>query len=321
MNKLLKIKDENGRIIPKKIFWLAFIGVLLVCVVYIVIMFFIPVKVSVNMGSRGAFGDMFGALGALFSGLAFAGLIVTMLQQREDLQNQKDEIVLQRDEIALQRLDLEAQTEALQLQKDEIAQTNKELQLQRSEMMEQNQTIMLQRFENSFFHMLNMQQSVLRDIVYDPYFFKAINPQINGEYKGREAIVQIYFSLKKVCYNCDIKDTLNNCKTQFEKATITPYFQQIYLILDHVDRASWLTGEERYNYTSILRTTFSKEELILLFYYGLWNSKLSKLKKLIETYALFMNLQKESLFSTDHYELYEKGAYEFISSDPYNLNC
>lgn len=316
MIKLLKIKDENGRIIPKKIFWLAFIGVLLICVVYIVIMFFIPVKVSVNMGPRGAFGDMFGALGALFSGLAFAGLIVTMLQQREDLQNQKDEIALQRDEIALQRKDLEAQTEALQLQKEEIAQTNKELQLQRAEMMEQNKTIMLQRFENSFFHMLNMQQSILRDILYDPPFFKAFNTQINEGYKGRKAIVQIFILLRKVCYNCDIKDTINYCKSQFEKATITPYFQQIYLILNHVDSTSWLTGEERYNYISMLRTTFSKEELILLFYYGLWNIEQSKFKKLIETYALFLNLQKDSLFSTDHYELYEKGAYEFISSDP-----
>jgi hypothetical protein len=316
MSKLLKIKDVNGRIIPKKIFWLAFIGVLLVCVVYIVIMFFIPVKVSVNMGPRGAFGDMFGALGALFSGLAFAGLIVTMLQQREDLQNQKDEIALQRDEIALQRKDLEAQTEALKLQKEEIAQTNKELQLQRAEMMEQNKTIMLQRFENSFFHMLSMQQSVLRDVVVNVHVFGALQAQQNEEYKGRSAIAQIFITLRKVCYNRDIKYAIDCCNTQFDRATITPYFQQIYLILDHVDRASWLTGEERYNYISILRTTFSKEELTLLFYYGLCNSKLSKFKELIETYALFLNLQKDSLFSADHYELYEKGAYEFIQSDP-----
>ena len=102
-----------------------------------------------NLEKRGQFGDMFGALGALFSGLAFAGLIITIMQQREDLKNHRDEINLQRE-------DLEAQTEALRLQKEEIAQTNEELKSQRKEMEEQNMTIMLQRFENTFFNMLNL---------------------------------------------------------------------------------------------------------------------------------------------------------------------
>ena len=34
---------------------------------------------------RGTFGDMFGAVYALFSGLAFTGLIVTLIMQHEEL--------------------------------------------------------------------------------------------------------------------------------------------------------------------------------------------------------------------------------------------
>lgn len=34
---------------------------------------------------RGTFGDQFGAVNALFSGLAFAGLIYTIILQRKDL--------------------------------------------------------------------------------------------------------------------------------------------------------------------------------------------------------------------------------------------
>jgi hypothetical protein len=41
---------------------------------------------------RGAFGDMFGVVGALFSGLAFAGIIVTVRLQSRELQQQRESI-------------------------------------------------------------------------------------------------------------------------------------------------------------------------------------------------------------------------------------
>ena len=37
-----------------------------------------------NWEKRGQFGDMFGAVNALFSGLAFAGLIITLILQRNE---------------------------------------------------------------------------------------------------------------------------------------------------------------------------------------------------------------------------------------------
>jgi hypothetical protein len=45
---------------------------------------------------RGLFGDMFGALNALFSGLAFAGVIYTILLQRTELELQRNEMSLAR---------------------------------------------------------------------------------------------------------------------------------------------------------------------------------------------------------------------------------
>ena len=55
--------------------------------------------------TRGQFGDSFGATNALFSGLAFAGLIYTVLLQRNELK-------LQREELALTRLELSRSAEA-----------------------------------------------------------------------------------------------------------------------------------------------------------------------------------------------------------------
>jgi hypothetical protein len=55
----------------------------------------------------GSIGDSFGWLNALFSGLAFAGLIITVIMQREEL--------------GLQREDLRLQSEQMRESRDELA--------------------------------------------------------------------------------------------------------------------------------------------------------------------------------------------------------
>ena len=49
--------------------------------------------------TRGQFGDMFGVVNTLFSGLAFAGVIYAILLQREDLTLQREELKLTRAEL------------------------------------------------------------------------------------------------------------------------------------------------------------------------------------------------------------------------------
>lgn len=78
---------------------------------------------------RGTFGDMFGAINALFSGLAFAGLIYTVLLQKEELM----------------------------LQREELKST-------RGEFEEQNKTMRLQRFENTLFNLLSLYDERVRGI-------------------------------------------------------------------------------------------------------------------------------------------------------------
>jgi len=48
----------------------------------------------VDSSDRGTFGDMFGAINALFSGLAFGGVIIAILLQRQELIEQRKEIRL-----------------------------------------------------------------------------------------------------------------------------------------------------------------------------------------------------------------------------------
>jgi len=60
-----------------------------------------------DMEKRGQFGDMFGALNAAFSGLAFCGIIYTIFLQRKELQLQRRELQLQREELVATRGELQ----------------------------------------------------------------------------------------------------------------------------------------------------------------------------------------------------------------------
>jgi phosphotransferase system glucose/maltose/N-acetylglucosamine-specific IIC component len=54
---------------------------------------------ELSIGKSGVFGDSFGVLNALFSGLAFSILIVTVLLQREELRLQREELKENREEL------------------------------------------------------------------------------------------------------------------------------------------------------------------------------------------------------------------------------
>ena len=62
----------------------------------------IPDSLAQHSEAIGVFGDYFGALNALFAGLAFAGLIVTIHQQSADLKATKEEMRQSREEMEQQ---------------------------------------------------------------------------------------------------------------------------------------------------------------------------------------------------------------------------
>ena len=78
--------------------------------------FFIITYAIPNWEHRGQFGDLFGSVNALFSGLAFAGLIYTIFLQRKELSLQRDELKLQREEMAKSREELAEQADILKAQ-------------------------------------------------------------------------------------------------------------------------------------------------------------------------------------------------------------
>lgn len=74
-----------------------------------------------NWSERGSFGDLFGAVNSLFSGLAFAALIYTIVLQREEIKENRKEILLNRKELAK---GVKFQEKAQQVLKEQVAQTH-----------------------------------------------------------------------------------------------------------------------------------------------------------------------------------------------------
>lgn len=72
--------------------------ILIVVLIWSVSAILIMVFLS-EWANRGAFGDLFGAVNALFSALAFAVLIYTIVLQREEIKQNREEIVLNRKEL------------------------------------------------------------------------------------------------------------------------------------------------------------------------------------------------------------------------------
>lgn len=68
----------------------------------------------VDAGSRGTVGDMYGTINSLFSGLAFAGIIYSLVLQRKELRYQRLELKLTRKELAGQKDALEEQCASME---------------------------------------------------------------------------------------------------------------------------------------------------------------------------------------------------------------
>ncbi len=118
---------------------------------------------------RGQFGDMFGAINALFSGIALAGIIFAIYLQSQELAAQREELRLTREEMKLSRGEMERSREELKGQK-EVMSTQIEL-------------IKMQQWENTFFKMIDMHRKNVEHFSY-------------GGVKGSLAFIEVARELK-----------------------------------------------------------------------------------------------------------------------------
>lgn len=234
--------------------------------------------------ARGTFGDMFGAINALFSGCAFAGLIYTIRQQSEELSLQRTELQLTRDELSGQR----------------------------EQMASQATTLKLQQFESTFFQLLRM----LGDIVEAMDLTGARDKMIRGRDCFRTFVSwHTEFYSDKAIVDDDTTPMPEKFKMVYARfykkaePEVGHYFRHLYHIIKFVDLS--LIDDKR-RYTSFVRAQLSANELRLLFYNCQSALGEDQFKPLVEKYGLLKHLPRDG-FKPMH-RLYSPSAY--LSAQP-----
>ncbi|HEY5592217.1 MAG TPA: putative phage abortive infection protein [Paludibacter sp.] len=257
---------------------------------------------------RGTFGDMFGSVNALFSGLAMAGIIFTILLQKKELS----------------------------LQRHELRDTRREFEIQ-------NETLKKQRFENTFFQLLSLHNDII-----DKLYYKAKNISIQYQdviemfklddeikygkvddeaskrlvfkvalwhlNKGIEERFTSLYGREYKSFN-DVKDLellediILGAYTVFFKefeSVLANYFRNLYHCFKFVYLTEMIRLDEKKFYYSIIRAQLSSEELELVFY----NAFIPGLGKpnftyLIKEFDILQNIKLEGVHPS-YNSLYSK---------------
>lgn len=228
--------------------------------------------------------NKFDPLNALFSGLAFWGVIYAILLQKSELALQRRELELTRTEVRGQKDQLEAQ----------------------------NTTLKKQNFENTFFSLVDLYISIVDSLeIHTPQLG---TPHRDVTTKGRDCFLNLFHDLKRE-YGAEQKkvanaDDLALCISAYDRfaayrqSLIGHYFSTLFTILQFVDSSEI---EEKQIYINILKAQLSTYELSLLFYNCLSNYGLKHFKLYIEKCGLLENLSV--LLASGHKELYRESAF------------
>lgn len=193
-------------------------------------------------------------------------------------------------------------------------------------MMQQNKTLRIQRFENTFFHMMELQQQIVNELYAIERENKTVQEDTSSGVTYRSEVEEHKYQGRNLFshkFAYGIHDTYdsNNRKmkvygmggviavfgfSQYELYN-TPtlfdhYFRHFYTILKFIDKEDIpetdkriFSDEELYGYAKILRATLSRYELVWLYYNGLSGYGNKKLKPLLEKYCMLKNLREELL--------------------------
>lgn len=263
---------------PSRLF--VFLIVAFVCFAWVGTILVVP-KFYSAPENAGSFGDMFGSINALFSGLAFVGVILAILLQKKELALQREELVATRDELKGQKLQLE----------------------------EQNKTFRKQSFEGTFFQLLRLHNDIVNAIDMESGSgWEFLNKEKHKEphIKGRDCFVKLYSILRSWLESKRDKITDNPTDLEIRKAIneiymelytqydsdLGHYFRMLYNLLKFVDTSEVMN--KRF-YTDLIRAQLSSHELLMIYYNCISDLGTKKLAPLVLKYNLMKHLPEEKL--------------------------
>jgi hypothetical protein len=208
---------------------------------------------------------MFGSVNALFSGLAFAGVIYAIFLQRRELF----------------------------LQRQELEQTREELKGQKVQLQKQNENIRLQRFENTYFNLIDLHHNYI-DNIFVPGF---------GNDKGRNSFQEFdrkYTGIRKNNVNVNnqssLKDAIFEANKVFRKDY--PNYLDIYIrnvknILDFVDKTNNI---DKTFYASLFQSQLSNIEIKFIHFFSVDDYYGTEFKSLVDRYEITNSVKEKYKF-------------------------
>ncbi len=247
-----------------------------------------PLFGGMQIESPGVFGDSFGIFAALFSGLAFAGLIVTILLQREDLNVQREELELTREEIKKQSFE-GTFFQMLRLHNDIL------------------NSIDLQWSDDS-----GTRTKSGRDCFVS--FFKRLREEYKSVFVKSNKIdgplpynVLFEAQINKKSNEAEIIESAYRYFWAEHKVELGHYFRYLFNVFKFVKDSDI---EDKEKYTGIVKAQLSDQELALLFYNCLTEHGRDNFYPMVNDYHLIDNMPSSLLFNKYHVGFYEKRAYK-----------
>lgn len=268
---------------------------------------------------RGQFGDKFGAINALFSGFAFAGIIFTIYLQRIDLRKTREAMSHDRfDNTFFQLLQVHiAITEKINIGNG--AHMGRQAFERFNEYFKVCDTdfhtfCALQKLSDT--QILQIKNSIAETIT------KANYPELEDH---DIANIQVTLESTKSTFDSFLHSNLQmheekvvaaytKCCTQYID-NFSHYFRNLYHILKFIDESTLISEEEKTSYGRFVRSQLSQVELVTLFYNSISQITLPgrekmelgfpKMGALIKRFDLLQNLSPRSLIHPIHQEIFD----------------
>lgn len=209
----------------------------------------------------GEIGDLYGSLNTLFSGLAFAGVIISIVMQSAELKS-----------------------------------TRKEMKAQGGQFEKQTEAMKKQVFESSFFSMVTLHSNIsLSTNGSDGSGFSTLFENLTRCAR----VYQLEKKDGVNLLNDDrwLYDSISHVYNKFMKesySSLGHYFRYLYQVLKFVHESE-LSKSDKITYINIVRAQLSNFELALLFVNCLCYERSTKFKGLMEEYAFFEHLYDSDL--------------------------
>jgi hypothetical protein len=279
---------------------------------------YITAASSPDLTTRGQFGDQFGAVNALFSGFAFAGIIFTIMLQRSDLIETRRVMTHERFDTTffeLLRLHMSI-TEKIQM----IGGKGKE-----SFIMFHGVLKAKDKDFYAFCALSKLSREQIRSVIDSKVVDKIKNRELDeADINNIESALVTGVGTLENFLDRDIAMHESKIIKAYTDAAqeyiddFAHYFRNLYNILKYIDQSMQISEVEKDRYSKFLRSQLSEAELIVLFYNSIARIELPgrqslelgypKMSRLLSKYEILQNMNPRSLIHPIHKDIFEKNT-------------